>query len=87
MLPLLIQSQDLLYMLFHLRNTEAEGVKHSRRAISCYTAELIGNSRVNAKCEILTAVSMNIQVFWDIMQCRPVNRYNLHSITSQKTNL
>jgi hypothetical protein len=50
-------------MLFHLRNAEAEGVKHSRSAISCYTAELIGNSIVNAKCEILTAVSMNIQVF------------------------
>lgn len=66
-------------MLFHLRNTDAEGVKH-RSAISCYTAEVIGNSRVNAKCEILTAVSMNIQVSWDIMQCRPVNSYNLHSI-------
>jgi len=37
-------------MLFRLRNTEAEGGKGSRSVISCYTAELIGNRIVNAKC-------------------------------------
>jgi hypothetical protein len=74
-------------MLFRLRNTETEGNKRSRSVISCYTAELIDNSIVNAKCKILTAVSMNIQVFWDMVQCRPVNSYYLHSIASQKTNL
>jgi hypothetical protein len=74
-------------MLFHLRNTEAEGGKRSRSVISCYTAELNGNSIVNAKCKILTAVPMNIQVVWEMMHCRPVNSYYLHSITSQKMNI
>jgi len=45
-------------MLFHLRNTEAEGGKRSRSVIiSCYTAELIGNSIVNAKFVILSGIN------------------------------
>jgi hypothetical protein len=40
----------------------------------------------HARCEVLTAVLLNVQVFWDVMLCRLVTYYQ-RSEGSQCINL